>query len=176
VAATFDWYELVEEHELQQGDFLSDCLLPVVPREQSTTSQPAEPEIIATKFGVVVLTHSCDLQNSKCRTVMVCPIFDIVAFLGSLESKAKANDLKEKLRKGSLLAYVLLERCELPGYESPHLVADFARAFSVPVEYARSLAIGPRCRLLPPYREHLAQAFARYYMRVGLPKDISPIP
>jgi len=31
---------------------------------------------------------------------------------------------------------------------------------------------GNRLRLLPPYREHLAQAFARFFMRVGLPADI----
>jgi len=27
---------------------------------------------------------------------------------------------------------------------------------------------------MEPYREHLAQAFARFFMRVGLPVDISP--
>jgi len=31
-----------------------------------------------------------------------------------------------------------------------------------------------RQRLLPPYREHLAPAFARFFMRVGLPIDVSP--
>ena len=31
-----------------------------------------------------------------------------------------------------------------------------------------------RLRLLPPYREHLSQAFARFFMRVGLPVDIPP--
>jgi hypothetical protein len=31
--------------------------------------------------------------------------------------------------------------------------------------------LGPRLRLRSPYREHLAQAFARYFMRVGLPHD-----
>jgi hypothetical protein len=29
-------------------------------------------------------------------------------------------------------------------------------------------------RLLPPYREHLAQAFARFFIRVGLPVDVPP--
>lgn len=29
----------------------------------------------------------------------------------------------------------------------------------------------PRLRLLPPHKEHFAQAFARYFMRVGLPHD-----
>jgi hypothetical protein len=27
---------------------------------------------------------------------------------------------------------------------------------------------------MPPYREHLAQAFARYFMRVGLPREAHP--
>jgi hypothetical protein len=31
---------------------------------------------------------------------------------------------------------------------------------------------GDGIRLLPPYREHLAQAFARFFMRVALPVDI----
>jgi len=31
---------------------------------------------------------------------------------------------------------------------------------------------GKRLRLCPPYREHLAQAFARFFMRVGLPQDV----
>lgn len=31
---------------------------------------------------------------------------------------------------------------------------------------------GKRLRLCPPYREHLSQAFARYFMRVGLPINI----
>jgi len=33
----------------------------------------------------------------------------------------------------------------------------------------------PRLRLLPPYREHLSQAFARYFMRVGLPSNIKKV-
>ncbi len=31
----------------------------------------------------------------------------------------------------------------------------------------------PRLRLLPPYREHLSQAFARFFMRVGLPVQVA---
>lgn len=32
-----------------------------------------------------------------------------------------------------------------------------------------------RLRLLPPYREHLSQAFARYFMQVGLPVNVSKV-
>ena len=34
--------------------------------------------------------------------------------------------------------------------------------------------LGTKVRILPPYREHLAQAFARFFMRVGLPVDVPP--
>jgi len=45
--------------------------------------------------------------------------------------------------------------------------------FSLPVRFVRKKAAdGRRLRLLPPYREHLSQAFARFFMRVGLPVDI----
>jgi hypothetical protein len=44
----------------------------------------------------------------------------------------------------------------------------------LPFPFLSSLAAanGKRLRLLPPYREHLSQAFARFFMRVGLPTDI----
>lgn len=48
--------------------------------------------------------------------------------------------------------------------------------FALPVELVRAFAAGAgdRPRLRPPYREHLSQAFARLFMRVGLPADIPP--
>jgi len=47
---------------------------------------------------------------------------------------------------------------------------------SIPLAFVRQRAAraDDRLRLLPPYREHLSQAFARYFMRVGLPQDIRP--
>lgn len=53
-------------------------------------------------------------------------------------------------------------------------VVEFHRIYALPKEYLKAVALsaGFRLRLLPPYREHLSQAFARYFMRVGLPIDI----
>jgi hypothetical protein len=53
-------------------------------------------------------------------------------------------------------------------------IVDFRRVYSLPLTFLRSRAgrTGERLRLLPPYREHMSQAFARYFMRVGLPQDI----
>lgn len=53
---------------------------------------------------------------------------------------------------------------------------DFRRGYSLPLAFLRKRALldSRRLRLLPPYREHLSQAFARFFMRVGLPVDIPP--
>jgi len=56
-------------------------------------------------------------------------------------------------------------------------VVDFHDVFTVPRSFLEMLLKGrqsPRLRLLPPYREHLSQAFARFFMRVGLPQPVEP--
>ena len=71
---------------------------------------------------------------------------------------------------------LVLNRCGVPGHERDFMLVDFTRVFTVEAGLVRELAArqGPRLRLNPPYREHLAQAFARFFMRVGLPVDIPP--
>lgn len=53
-------------------------------------------------------------------------------------------------------------------------VVDFRNIYSVSLNFLSDLTMkkGERLRLLPPYREHLSQSFARFFMRVGLPVDI----
>ena len=54
-------------------------------------------------------------------------------------------------------------------------IIDFGYVFTLPKPTVRQLARlqGKHLRLCPPYREHLAQAFARFFMRVGLPQQYS---
>jgi hypothetical protein len=70
----------------------------------------------------------------------------------------------------------MLNKCELPCFNNEFLVVDFHNVYGVPYAFLDSLlkGQGKRLRLLPPYREHLSQAFARFFMRVGLPVDIPP--
>ncbi len=54
-------------------------------------------------------------------------------------------------------------------------LVDFHEVFTIPRAFLESLLAQRgenRHRLLPPYREHLSQAFARFFMRVGLPIQI----
>ena len=56
-------------------------------------------------------------------------------------------------------------------------VLDWRTAeFTVPRDYLEPLyaqRAKSRLRLRPPYREHLSQAFARFFMRVGLPQAVT---
>jgi len=69
----------------------------------------------------------------------------------------------------------ILNQSSVTGLEFEHRIVDFHDVFTVPREFLESL-LGvrgrDRPRLLSPYREHLSQAFARYFMRVGLPVPI----
>jgi hypothetical protein len=108
---------------------------------------------------------------------MVCPVWSLDEWFESFPKEKRAGK-KDQLRDGRMVAYHVLDACELPGHSMPHLVVDLGGAFSVPIEYARQLAVenGSRLRLQPPYREHLSQSFARFFMRVGLPTPVTPFP
>ena len=165
MSVAYPWYAAVSGEDLMQGDLFRDC----------PDITPTEAGGVGTaRFTVVVLSHSCDMANHRLRRIQVCPVWPLsqatteVPFLSNRRGQ-------EELRRGNLPGYHLLHRCELQGLEREFLVVDFRSQFSVPVSSIKGLARqqSPRVRLLP-YREHLAQAFARFFMRVGLPVDVPP--
>ena len=200
---SYPWYARVDDAQLEQGDSLLACLAPVIPLRaildppapnlpvlpgapvsadavppaaEAAPQPPPAAENFLEYERVVVLSQSCDLLDQQIRRVMVAPVFTIEEVLLPY-SKGKRDAHKDALLKGRKTAYHLLNRCTVEGLEGPHLVVDFGDAFSVPVSYAQELASAvPRLRLLPPYREHLAQQFGRFYMRIGLPLNVEPIP
>lgn len=163
---SYPWYGLADGDELEQGDLLFDC-----PTIQPTATN----EFDKLKTNVVVLSQSCDLANEKLKIVQVCPIFPLED-LASTTDTFRSKRGREDLRRGHFPGFHLLNRCEIAGHESDFWVCDFRSLFGVHVAVAKALAVeqSPRLRILPPYREHLAQAFARFFMRVGLPVDVPP--
>jgi hypothetical protein len=168
----YPWYAIVEGSDLQQGDLLEGCpvLIPSVTILEISEGNEYELEGYIQEFDVIVLSQSCDLEQEKLDLVLVCPYW-------SLEEFAQQNDYfksrkgQEDLRRGNIPGYHVLRRCELMGVEGETHVVDFRNVYSLPYSFLKSLAAKPgqRLRLLPPYREHLSQAFARFFMRVGLP-------
>jgi hypothetical protein len=168
----YPWYEIVEGDSLLQGDFINQCPI-VLPPSTIELGKKVIAEVI--EYDVIIISQSCDLEQKKLELVLVCPIWSLAEFENKNPS-FKSGKMKESLRRGYLPGYHLLNKCEIDGFQTDYLVVDFRSVYSVPFDFIVGLAKrrGKRLRLLPPYREHLSQAFARFFMRVGLPVDIPP--
>lgn len=173
MAQEYPWFEVADSNDdLLQGDFIKDCPV-IIPSSEMSKDEVVDARVV--EYNVVVMSQSCDLLQRKLDLVLVCPIWPLSEFEGA-NPYYRGKEGKEALRRGNLPGYHLLNRCEIDGFETDYLVVDFRNVYSVPFDFLVGLVKerAKRVRLLPPYREHLSQAFARFFMRVGLPVDIPP--
>ena len=179
----YPWYHLIADDTLEQGDFFFNCpvLLPYWDGYKSDLPEGDGYLIKArkTSYNVVIMSQSCDLENDKLDLVLVCPHWSIDVFeQNNYPNAGKKHkiSLRNKIRRGELPAYHMLAASDIPNHEHDIRLVSFRQVFSLPIDFVKHLATqqSPRLRLLPPYREHLGQAFARFFMRVGLPVSIPP--
>ncbi len=167
----FDWYEVVNGGDLQQGDLLEniDILVPLLGDEKQKDNIPS----VVETYDVIVLTQSCDIVKETCKDVLVCPIWTIDDIKKEVPHFKTSKGL-EDLRTGRVVGYHLLNRCDIEGFNRDFRIIGFSKVFDLSKTNIISIAKSQnkRLRLLPPYREHFSQAFARFFMRVGLPSDI----
>jgi len=189
---TKKWYKQTSaQTPLTQGDVIVDC--PVLswknePLELSSDENHEETLsgfVAAVRADVVVMSQACDLQQNKISNVILCPCLPISVFKVEWEKtmqKQKQNPtdkawkrLCRDIKDGYQWNLALLNTGAAGDLTTEHRLVDFHDVFSVPRSFLESFLEqrnSPRLRLLPPYREHLSQAFARYFMRVGLPTPV----
>lgn len=172
----FRWYKTLEkESDIQQGDFIPSCPILIPP---SILKEGEEPDIEIKLIDSIILSQSCDLVNGKIEIVLVCPYYPLKYFVENLPVEQISNKSIrkeiEKLRKGYLPGYHLLNKGVFIDTSDDYQVVDFKNVYGVQYNSLLTIvrSVEKRIRLLPPYREHLSQSFARYFMRVGLPQDI----
>lgn len=169
----YPWYSKVEDDSLEQGDLFETCRV-YIPTVQAAQTGVADFDWV--DRDVVVMSRSCDLvkDRAKVTEVLLCAVWN----RSELPTEHLLSTPKgmEDARRGNLPGFHVLAPCTLSDLEHEVRVADFRRVHSLPIQLLRKLAADDsrRIRLLPPYREHLSQAFARFFMRVGLPVDIQP--
>jgi hypothetical protein len=119
------------------------------------------------------MSQSCDLVEKKVKLVLLCPFWNLEDF-GNKNSRYQTDDGKEELRRGYTIGYHLLNKCKIEGFENDYLVVDFRSTYSLPMSFIMYFAKEQKTRksLNSPYKEHLSQAYARFFMRVGLPSNI----
>ncbi len=155
---------------LAQGDFIQECSLPVF-GPNIRIGDTAEVDVW--KANVIVITQSCDLEDDKTQFGAICPIYSLDEFTRINPTFAN-KDKREGVRKGRHEGLHMLASPTNPGNNLEALIVDFRQIYSRPIEYlsAHSESLGDRWRLQSPYLEHFSQAFARFFMRVGLPSSI----
>lgn len=175
----YPWYEVLENcDEITQGDILKQCPVPMLLNAEKYDSESVVEAEIEYVDGII-LTQACDIANNKVDNVIICSItsktdFERIQIMqGKTEKQIKSSI--SSIIKGQQNAYHIINNYKSDDFIQDYYIINFKDIFSIPVSMAKKIACqnGKRLRLCPPYREHLSQAFARYFMRVGLPININ---
>ena len=187
------WYELAPPGPgLTQGELIFDCpLLTWSPHHSAEDDDVRDPErlkqrVRAFTADVVVMTQACDLEHGKVANVVLCPHDALTSFRGIWEAALQAlghhpsektwRKTCEDIANGHVWNRSFLNSFDLSTPPLELRVVDFHDIFTLPMTFLEGLISRrktSRIRLLPPYREHLSQAFARFFMRVGLPQSLN---
>ena len=186
------WYSLVQAYDpLDQGDLVFNCPVAswqegsVELAEGGATPSRLKDRVVLSLMDVVVMTQTCDLRHRKVSYVILCPHHPLAAYREAWEedqtrrgqnatSRSWCRHLDDVIA-GQVWNLSVLNSEEGEGYKADLRIVDFHEVFSLPRDFLESWLTKEgkdRIRLLPPYREHLSQAFARFFMRVGLPTEI----
>ena len=187
------WYEAVEpSQKLTQGDLIFDCpLLAWDPLKLPRVYEGEEAEILKPASrgfaaDVVVMTQACDLEHGHVQNVVLCSHMSLSASRTAWDEWMKEdghNPTDKSFRsycvdvnKGHIWNQAFINRSDLEPKMAEIRLVEFNEVFTVPVLFLQSILEQrnkSRLRLRPPYREHLSQSFARYFMRVGLPEPVT---
>lgn len=173
----YAWYKVIRaNNDLQQGDIFFNFPI-YIPR----TSTPAELEqkgqnatVDEKTANVIIMSQSCDLLKMRSTVntpVIVCPLFSVKEQVE--QGKMRSEDW-EPLVKEEIVSARIIKSSEHRSHTFGFQKVLLKQVYTVPYKFLKTFSdsYGTRVRLLPPYREHLAQAFAKQFMRVGLPNDL----
>ena len=164
---------------MRQGDRLPGCWIPEFPPDFA--AQTDETRIIqADQADLIVITQSCDLEQRNVSLIAMCPLWTIPAFEEAQASQGRGKSAKawreywNNVRKGRSPTLHLLASPTTPLEARAAWLVDFRAIYSLPIDYLTRHAsqLGDRWRLCSPFLEHFSQAFARSFMRVGLPSSV----
>ena len=151
---------------LGQGDIIDECPLFRLPVPAAGVNLAAEPLRWDTR--VVVLTQACDLAQTKSTKILVAMLQPAKMLVD--QGVLKPTTIRDQVRRGLVYGWYFLPSAS-PSIHVPESIVDLREVHTIHRAVLEQLiSSGKRvCRLVPPFREHLAQHFAVTYMRIGLP-------
>jgi hypothetical protein len=187
------WYEVVGPNiRLTQGDIIVECPLlkwqldDAAEAESKASGERLFQATKGIKADVVVMTQACDLEQGKVSDVVLCPCRPLYRYKPVWEEAERARKQNptnkawaafcEDIKNGYVWNLFMMDSLQEGEITTEHRIVDFHSVHTVPHAFLDTLVAergAKRLRLLPPYREHLSQSFARFFMRVGLPTPIT---
>lgn len=165
----YPWYSITPRNDpLSQGDLI-DGLIVVFPYLDKNGKWKAD----KAEFDVVVMTQSCDLVDMHDDDlVLLCP----------RDSPQQAQGTKllsnwKNLVDGKIINQHLIDKCEIKGYEFDYQIINLKYVITMKFSLLKQQVETKKNRvsIMPPYREYMGQAFARQFMRIGLPNTIPSV-
>jgi hypothetical protein len=167
-------YEQIPVQEsISQGDVIEAC--PIFALEASGAEIDLNAPASRWEERVVVLTQSCDLAQNKVTRVLVAVVRSAQELVA--QGVLKASAIRDHVRRGLVYGWYFLPVAPEP-VALPECLVNLHDLHTVSrAVLERLIANGKRvCRIVTPYREHLAQHFAVTYMRIGLPEPYATEP
>lgn len=188
------WYKVVgAEARLTQGDIILNCPIIRWSSESIELNFEQENEVLKSAFeaiesDVIVMTQACDLENNKVKNVILCPHYSLEDYRNGWEEamkekgQTKTGKLWSKhcddIKNGYIWNRAILNEGAVGDLTIAHRIVDFSEIYTLPRTFLESFLQSrneSRFRLCSPYREHLSQAFAKFFMRVGLPTGVTKV-
>jgi hypothetical protein len=152
---------------LSQGDLFDGCPLVFWSDHARQVAKDDRPHRVLAR--VIVLTQACDLANDKTERVVAALVHDAGELVRT--GRLKEKFVRDHVRKGQVYGWYFL-----PAHDSypqfPESLVDLRDLHTLPRTVLEELRDQGKhvCRLVTPYREHLAQHFSVTYARIGLPE------
>ena len=177
----------IDSGRLRQGELVSG-ITQVLP-EPGTIGPGRQVQVALVVHPIaVILTQDCDLeadyrarQAGRERTGSPSVLFCEAMEADKLRTSQGITSRKwSEVRSNTNERYQYLRQVEPPEDAKadglPPLAIDFKRFFTVPTgevyhRLSSEQTFTRRCRLMAPYREHLASRFYHFQQRVGLPEQ-----
>jgi len=152
---------------VSQGDIIDACPLVFWADHTREVGEGEMPRSVPAR--VIILTQACDLANDKAVRAIVAVVHDAAHLVQT--GRVKEKFIRDNVRKGQVYGwYFLPAHVSCPQF--PESLVDLRDLHTVPRTLLEGLRDGGKhvCRLMTPYREHLAQHFSVTYSRIGLPE------
>ena len=192
----YEWYEPVQyDAPVSQGDIILKCRVPKITDKEG----PPYFKLAGNIRDVIVMTQACDLANNKTDLITLCPLMPLSYVVEGLMKKGLSGDSLENFDYSKLTSKqiksknTIITNLKSGFYLDFHVINEYKNelkplltlnyqavslkeTFTIPKKALEKQLLqnrGERLTLLPPYREHLAQAYARNFFRIGLPIDLN---